>query len=406
LHPKYLTLLLGLMLITIGSVSALNITPKQIQSKGDILYVGGTGPGNFTRIQDAIDDASSGDTVFVYSGRYYEQIKIAKTLTILGEDKTSTILDGENIPQETMIRLEETSVNSHISGFTLQNMAKVSQGVDISSDGTIVTDILIESNGYYGISVWEADGCRIENCTLDYHGDYLWAYGFYHCKDTLLRNCTSQDGNIDLTTARNIQMLDCKFYNSLYGIKGFTTNLIVRNCEIINPKITGVYLYIGCKNLLFDGCTILNAGDYGMYIGSNSYNITVKDCYIAGTEDLDGIIFWGSGRPLKIINSTFENNGQSGIDFFQGWRGCEITGCRFLNNQNGIETYGELFFFGRFTDNTFINKEKEIWFDSWPVIIGINKFSGNYWSDWSGIGPYHVFGFLNWDFQPRMTPLL
>jgi len=35
-------------------------------SNGKTLYVGGTGEDNYTTIQDAIDDASEGDTVFVY----------------------------------------------------------------------------------------------------------------------------------------------------------------------------------------------------------------------------------------------------------------------------------------------------------------------------------------------------
>jgi len=51
------------------------------------LYVGGSGPGNYTKIQDAIDDASYGDTVFVYNGTYSDYspenntfVKITKVL--------------------------------------------------------------------------------------------------------------------------------------------------------------------------------------------------------------------------------------------------------------------------------------------------------------------------------------
>ena len=39
------------------------------------LYVGGSGPGNFSKIQDAVDNTSDGDIVFVYSGFYQENIR-------------------------------------------------------------------------------------------------------------------------------------------------------------------------------------------------------------------------------------------------------------------------------------------------------------------------------------------
>ena len=41
---------------------------------GKTLYVGGSEPGNYTKIQDAINNASDGDTVFVYNGTYDEKV--------------------------------------------------------------------------------------------------------------------------------------------------------------------------------------------------------------------------------------------------------------------------------------------------------------------------------------------
>jgi hypothetical protein len=38
---------------------------KSLKVKVNTLYVGGNGQGNYTRIQDAINNASYGDTVFV-----------------------------------------------------------------------------------------------------------------------------------------------------------------------------------------------------------------------------------------------------------------------------------------------------------------------------------------------------
>ncbi len=67
---------------------------------GKTLYVGGSGPGNYTKIQDAIDDASDGDTVFVYSGTYYlldEDITfINKAIELKGESRDNTIITSDN----------------------------------------------------------------------------------------------------------------------------------------------------------------------------------------------------------------------------------------------------------------------------------------------------------------------
>ena len=62
-------------------------------SRGNIWIVDVNGSGNFTKIQDAIDNASDGDVILVYNGTYYENISINKCLTIIGnttehEDKT------------------------------------------------------------------------------------------------------------------------------------------------------------------------------------------------------------------------------------------------------------------------------------------------------------------------------
>ena len=50
------------------------------------------------RIQDAVNDASNGDTIYVYNGSspYYEiTIMIEKSINLLGEDRNSTIIDGK-----------------------------------------------------------------------------------------------------------------------------------------------------------------------------------------------------------------------------------------------------------------------------------------------------------------------
>lgn len=61
------------------------------------LYVGGSGPGNYTTIQDAINASVDGDTVFVYqrSSPYQENIVIDKSISLIGEN-LNTIIETRN----------------------------------------------------------------------------------------------------------------------------------------------------------------------------------------------------------------------------------------------------------------------------------------------------------------------
>ena len=63
-------------------------------ARATTLFVGGVGPGNYTTIQVAIDDANPGDTIYVFNGDYSEKIRINKTLTLMGENREATIIQG------------------------------------------------------------------------------------------------------------------------------------------------------------------------------------------------------------------------------------------------------------------------------------------------------------------------
>jgi pectin methylesterase-like acyl-CoA thioesterase len=95
---------LGIMLLflvmTISSTIGFNSESQSIKplSNGNILYVGGSGSSNYTKIQDAVDNASNGDTVFVYddSSPYNENVNVSKSISLIGEDRDTTIIDGNN----------------------------------------------------------------------------------------------------------------------------------------------------------------------------------------------------------------------------------------------------------------------------------------------------------------------
>ncbi len=86
--------------MSISSSPGFNVDKKSnpTSSNGKTLYVGGSGPNNYTKIQDAINDSSDGDTVFVYddSSPYYENLVIEKSIHLIGEAKETTVIDAND----------------------------------------------------------------------------------------------------------------------------------------------------------------------------------------------------------------------------------------------------------------------------------------------------------------------
>jgi len=138
---------------------------RNLDSGGNTLYVGGTGPGNYSSIQDAIEDANPGDTVFVYNGIYNEDILIEKdlhNLNLVGEDRLNVIV-GKGVEGAVMIVRGDSII---IKNFTFKTSEIPYEGINnIELQSSNYCEISNNNivNGNDGIALWDSNNNKIFN---------------------------------------------------------------------------------------------------------------------------------------------------------------------------------------------------------------------------------------------------
>lgn len=258
---------LGLFFIQIPYISTGAYTLQN--SNGKTLYVGGSGPGNFSKIQDAVDNASEGDTIFVFQGVYYETVIVPRQLTLIGETRETTIIDAQKKGYTVWI----TANNVTISGFTLQNGSHSS---NIDNDAQLYLDA----------------------SSITIIGNIIRGYEFGIMCGVF---APTEGHNI---ISRNI------ISNTSVGLSLTGTDNVVSKNLIIGCSTDGIIIY-GANNT-FSGNSILS-NDVGLDFGNVGNNI------ISGNEFRDNfisIVFsWIEGeenhyrnRDNTISGNNFRNN--------------------------------------------------------------------------------------------------
>jgi parallel beta-helix repeat protein len=120
-------------------------------------------PSEFPTIQEAINHAKTGETVYVRNGAYNEQVTVNKTLLLIGEDKANT----EIVNPVSGAAVNLVADNVEVSGFAIKsNCGNVTCGIYISSDNNKISGNIIYDNGC---------GIKLHNCTnnLIYHNNFM-----------------------------------------------------------------------------------------------------------------------------------------------------------------------------------------------------------------------------------------
>jgi nitrous oxidase accessory protein len=284
---KAKSMILGIVILCIGAtaVSAqtknLSQTPQPL-SRG-ILYVGGGGPGNYTTIQEAINNATNGDTVFVYNGTYNENVDTKlKKIMLLGEDRNTTIIVGQTTDPVVRIGNSDTT----IEGFTMMG----SSDEVILLVATLVEDVFITNNiikeGTQGISL-QITTSKITitgNVVMDnvYVGIQVQTSTYNLIQENIVKDNGAQGIELSLSSNHNSILNNTITNNGEEGIAisglSSTDNTIKGN--VVDDNKLGIRFTAGAGSNEITSNSIENSAMEGLLLSSSSENTIEMNNFI------------------------------------------------------------------------------------------------------------------------------
>lgn len=243
-------------------------------------------PDNFPSIQDAINNAAVGDTIYIKKGTYVENPVVNKSVCLIGEDKDATVID-------------------------------VTAGLKVQSNYVNITGLTIY-DGYHGITV-SSNSCRISGNKIT---DSQVGIALLSAYDNIIAENTLQ--SIGLSAAiqlsySNNNLIQNNYINSCTeGIQlreGSSNNTvndnIVSNCQDVAIRLLGSG--VGKRWYGPNGNTIMRNNISYSRVGTTVYgannNVVSNNNYVNNTIQFsaneDYYLVWGGSRSINTIDRNY-----------------------------------------------------------------------------------------------------
>lgn len=241
------------------------------------------GPADFSKIQDAVDAASHGDTIIVKSGTYKENVVIAA--------KNRLTLKGIDYPI--------VDAGGHGNAITVGGGACVIDGFYATGSEAHM--------GKAGIAVLLTGGHVIKNNICNFNkGDGIWIYS--SSDNTIVNNNVSNNDMLGIglySSSHNIIMNNTANHNDYCGISlddNSFDNTITNN--IASNNAIGIFLGFSSNNTIMSN-NASNNQQSGIDLTHSSNNMVMSNNFNSNSQH--GICLMNS-RDNMIINNTALNN--------------------------------------------------------------------------------------------------
>lgn len=347
------------------------------------IYVDGdhTGPEDgsptypFNTIQEACDDANSGDTVYVYfcSSPYVEDVFLNTTIDLVGDSwpeidgfvwvygsdcfitgvknyvglnvigsnceiNSNKILGGYgiNIDADGVI-IRNNDINNNLVGiFSSGDNAiidgnriyySIEHGIWVGADRFIIKDNEISDSGVYGI--W-LDGMATWPNSIDhqiYNNTFTNEFEWINdCSNIKVFNNTFENSGLQLENLEYVEVYDNDFLSFSGGgvTVSYGSYIQLIDNQMINCEV-GVSVW-SSDNITIHNCTIENAGYYGFDVSRSMVSITSSSINNSG----DGVyVYDESDVSIHDCNIENANYGLNVVDSF-----VVISGSSIINSKS------------------------------------------------------------------------
>lgn len=267
----------------------------------------------YASIQEAINNATEGGTLFISNGLYSEHLTISKPLTLIGENKYRTIVDGSN--SGTIVRVQSNNVS--ISEFTVQRpgcSCEDSYGIRLEDNHSRIS---ITNNEMMTDSV-AINATGVQDVIIahnDFSLDYVLSISIFNSSDIQItrNNMTGFMEGVAIENSSNITFSD----NILVGTGN--PGVFAQNCSsslfrgnTFLEDSYGIVLKWCNENLLYDNNFEGNFRDTSCQNSTNSWDNGIEGNFWSNFTTIDLNFDGISDTPYLIDASTTDNHPLTG----------------------------------------------------------------------------------------------